>query len=199
MATLTRQTASMSLNSAPKAWQLPLYLAAGTTLTALASWIMPLAPAYAGTATGSLGVTATVSANCIIDSGSLTLAFGAYDPVQANLSTAATGSTGLTVYCTKGATPTSIDLSDGANVSGGVRRMANGTDYLEYDLYKDSGRTSRWGAGATNGLVPDVSASATTALTVGGSAINIYGKIPAGQNTVPAGTYSDTVNITVNF
>ncbi|MCT7951353.1 spore coat U domain-containing protein [Ancylothrix sp. C2] len=123
--------------------------------------------------------------------------FGQYDPVTANETAALNAQTALPVFCTPGVRPTSIDLDNGQNFNT-TRRMAQGTNFLGYQLYKDTGRTSVWGTGATNGVVPDTSTSRTSALTAGSSAIVIYGQIPAGQD-IPGGAYTDTVNITVNY
>ena len=71
--------------------------------------------------------------------------------------------------------------------------MATGANLLNYALYTDSGHTTLWGDGA----------GGTTATIDGtGNGISqsstIYGRVPAGQ-TVPAGGYADTVNVTVTY
>ena len=76
------------------------------TLTALAF----SAPAFAGSASANLNVTANVAANCTISTSPV--AFGAYDPVVANASTDLTASGTVTVACTKG-TAATIDLGNG--------------------------------------------------------------------------------------
>lgn len=149
---------------------------------------------HAGTATSNLSVTATVSANCTISTAPV--AFGAYDPVSANATTALNGSGTITVTCTSGSTGT-ITLGQGSNPAGGstdaapARQMKDaGTDVLAYALYQDSGRTTVWGNTAGTG-VADVGTGAVQNVTV-------YGAVAAGQN-VPAGSYSDTVLATVTF
>jgi len=90
------------------------------------------------TATANLNVTATVITSCTVAGGSL--AFGNYDPtLGSNLDQ--NGS--FTVACTKGTSPI-VGLNNGANFATS-RRMSNGTDFLEYEIYKETGRTNIWG------------------------------------------------------
>ena len=147
-------------------------------------------PAQAGSATASLAVSATVINNCTISTAAV--AFGSYDPVVANASTNLDSTGGITIACTKGATAT-IGLNTGANASGSARRLADGSsNYLSYDIYKDSSRTSVWGnAGAdlyTPAAAPNKSPRTFTA----------YARVTSNQD-VPAGSYTDTVTATVNF
>jgi spore coat protein U-like protein len=144
----------------------------------------------AATATANLGVSATVTNNCTISTAAL--AFGSYDPVVANASANLDGTGTVTVACTKGSTAT-IGLGVGSNASGSVRRMTDGSsNYLTYELYQDSGRSTIWGnAGA--GLLSPVAAPSKAARN-----FTVYGRVTSNQD-VPAGSYNDTVVATVNF
>ena len=148
---------------------------------------------YAGTSTANLSVTATVSANCTISTGAV--AFGAYDPIVTNASSALDGAGSVSVTCTTGSAPV-ITLGQGANSGSGstdaapVRRMLSGSSYLSYALYSDAGRSTVWGNTAGTG----VSRTGTGAA----DALTVYGRVTAGQN-VPSGNYSDTVVATVTF
>ncbi len=66
------------------------------------------------------------------------MAFGAYDPLVTHAATNLDQDGSVSVACVKG-TSANVELSDGGNFSGGTRRMSNGTDFLNYDLY-----TTRW-------------------------------------------------------
>ena len=147
-------------------------------------------PAFAGSATANLNVSASVSAVCTISTAAV--AFGAYDPVVTNAATALNGTGTLTVACTKGASAT-IDLGNGGNLSGGSRRMTSGPDFLNYALYKDAARTQVWGTGLAGGTTYTYNSAskASTNLTV-------YGTVPAGQD-VTVGAYSDVVVATINY
>jgi spore coat protein U-like protein len=148
----------------------------------------------AATATANLSVTASVTANCTITTAPV--AFGAYDPVVANATTALNGTGTVSVTCTSGDS-TTVTLGQGANAGGGstdaapVRRLNDGaTDYLSYSLYQDAGRSTVWGNTAGTG----VAYTGTGTVTV----LTVYGAVAAGQN-VPAGSYSDTVIATITF
>ena len=142
-------------------------------------------------ASGTLSVTATVVAACNVTTSDA-VAFGSSIN---NLNGAAINGTGaLHVQCTTGSTP-SIALGQGLNDADGSetapqRRMkANTSDYLAYDLYSDEERTTVWGAGtAAVGITPNGS----------DQTINVYGKIAAGQNAAPGGSYSDSAAGTVS-
>ncbi len=155
-------------------------------------------PAIAATATGNLTVNANVVANCQVTN--LTINLGNYDPLVSNALTPLDQQGALSIKCTKGVQATSIDLNAGSNSSGTTRRMkiTSGTDLLQYELYKNSGRSSIWGSGSVSGVVPDVSTSYTTDLKAGSQPINIYGRVPAGQD-ISIGSYTDTVTITINY
>jgi len=147
-------------------------------------------PAFAAQQTANLNVTASVSAVCTIST--VTVAFGAYDPVVTNAAADLNGTGTLTVACTKGASAT-IDLGVGNNLSGGSRRMGSGTDFLNYALYKDAARTQVWGTAMAGGttLTYNSASKASTNLTV-------YGKVPQNQD-VTVGSYSDVVVATINY
>ena len=148
----------------------------------------------AATATSNLAVSASVAANCTISTAAV--AFGAYDPVSANATTALNGTGTVNVTCTSGAS-TTITLGQGSNPNTGstdaapARRMGDGaTHFLSYALYQDSGRSTVWGNTAGTGEANTGSGSQ--------AALTVYGAVTAGQN-VPAGSYSDTVVATVTF
>ncbi len=67
--------------------------------------------------------------------------------------------------------------------------MSDGRDYLVYQLYDNTGRTTVWGNGSGG--------TATISMNSSGTA-TIYGRLPAKQN-VSAGAYADTILVTVSF
>jgi spore coat protein U-like protein len=148
------------------------------------------ATASAATATANLGVSATVTNNCTISTAAL--AFGSYDPVVAHASTNLDGTGTVTVACTKGAVA-NIGLGLGSNASGSTRRMSNGgTEYLTYELYSDSGRSTVWGNASGSWYSPGAAPSKTA------RNFTVYGRVASNQD-VAAGSYNDTVVATVNF
>lgn len=160
--------------SAPKAALLTL-LAPLVLLTSSASWA---------------ALSCTVSAT--------TVAFGTYNPIV----TTPTDSTGtVTVTCKGAASATySILLSAGSSGTYSLRRMPNSSGTLAYQLYTDAAHTLVWGDGANGNGTSVVSDTRTIPAGQYGvtNYYTIYGRIPARQ-TVSAGTYSDTLTVTVNY
>jgi spore coat protein U-like protein len=169
-------------------------LAAG--IAAAASFATPkMAPA--GTATGNMPVSATVSANCAFTTA--TLNFGAYDPISTNGSSGSDlkltdNTTALQISCTKGSSAT-ITLNNGSNSGGscsgtGPACMKDGAgDLLNYGLYTDNTFGTLWTGATSVGYT-----AASTATT----AIKVNGEVYKGQN-VGVGTYSDTIQATATF
>ncbi len=137
-------------------------------------------------------ITASVAPKCTI--GAFAIAFGAYDPFSA---TPLDQNGTVSINCTKG-TSGVISLNLGANASGSTRRMqdtgATG-NYLTYEIYDNSTRTTVWNT--TNTVTLGPSASKDTALTA-----TAYGRVTAGQDPqAGAGVtnYQDTIVATVTF
>ncbi|CDZ78963.1 putative secreted protein [Legionella massiliensis] len=146
------------------------------------------AQTYAATTTTTLAVTATVLTACIVTT--TPVAFGNYSPVQA---TPTTGTGTIITTCTLSSTYT-IGLDAGASSGATVttRKMTFLTNLLPYGLYQDSGHTTNWGN------TPGTDTPAATTATGLAQTKTVYGSIPAGA-TVPAGAYTDTVNVTVTY
>jgi len=165
-------------------------------------------PSWAGTATATVNVTATVTQKCKISTTNVV--FGAYDPVATNLSTALTApSPGtLVVTCTKNASGVTLALNTGAHSTGGTnRRMletAGAGMFLSYQLYQPSATTPSaacayttiWGDG-TNGAVFTPTGTGGWGNTAA-QTFNVCGQVPAGQD-VEQGSYADVITATVNF
>ncbi len=109
--------------------------------------------------------------------------------------------TSFTVTCQRNSAgdPTtvnySVDGGNGLNPTGQQNRAAFGANRILYDLYKDGGCATDWrgGGGAFTGL-----SMALGAVGVPTSVQTTYwGCIPAGQLGLPAGTYTDTVIMTL--
>ncbi|MEZ5663368.1 MAG: spore coat U domain-containing protein [Burkholderiaceae bacterium] len=140
--------------------------------------------AGSATATNTLLVTATVSAACVVTT--LPVAFGVYNPT---LGTVLDGTGTVSVTCTNG-TAYTVGLDGGSQADVAARAMVNGADLLSYQLYSDALRASAWGD-----TVGQLVSATGTGLPVSHT---VYGRVAASQN-VPAGSYSDTVNVTVTY
>jgi spore coat protein U-like protein len=156
-------------------------LALGGTL-----WVKP---AFAGTDTSNLSVSATVINNCTITTSPADFGSYAYDFDSNAMGT-------IDAFCSASSSAT-ITLGQGANAASGStdaspsRRLSNGTGgFLNYNLYQNSSATLIWGNTSGTGVVINESGT--------GVMKTVYGKIPLGQR-VPAGSYVDTVVATITF
>ncbi len=147
--------------------------------------------AMAATTTTAPTITVNVAAACQVTPQNLN--FGSYDSLATtNLSS----TTQISINCSKNTTFT-VELNAGQHASSGFNRnMANGANLLAYQLYTDSSHTTVWGDGTSGsgtlsgtGTGPGVAHAITE---------TVYGEVPA-QQSVPVGSYSDTITVTVAF
>lgn len=104
-----------------------------------------------------------------------------------NLSTELRTSGQISLQCPN-RLPWNVSLNNGRYASGSQRRMFNGRDYIDYNLYLDSARAQKWdqytlrkGRGNNN---PEF--------------IPVYGSVPV-QSIKSAGSYHDTITITLTY
>ena len=148
---------------------------------------------HADTGTSYMSVSATVKHSCSIDT--TPMAFGAYDGVVANASTALNALATVISSCTSGAAA-QITMNAGNSAGSGsddvpVRRMTSEAgDYLVYQVYSDVSRETVWGNTDPTGV----------ALTGTGvpQSLTVYGSIPSAQ-IVPEGGYSDQIIVTITY
>jgi spore coat protein U-like protein len=166
----------------------------GSRLTLLAATLC------AGTAQAATNIASTVSASATVLASCQTpstnaLAFGTYSPSEDK-----PGTTTLSVRCT-GGTPIVVSLNKGTTTGASIaqRKLANGTNTLNYNLYSNSP-----GPGGTNGSVWGDTALVNTVSSTGlglgtDRTFTVYGLIPAGQNNAVPGNYSDLITVTVTY
>jgi len=122
------------------------------------------------------------------------VAFGAYDPQ----SPAPDDSAGeIALACHPSVQAPTVALSAGLSGLFSSRTMRSGPATLDYNLYTSAAYALVWGDGTGGSTTVTLGGGATS----GGERIfrrDIYGRIPAGQQ-VPAGTYTDTIMVTVIF
>lgn len=149
-----------------------------------------------------LALPQTASALCIgcsCNVSTTAVAFGTYNPLSAspldaagNVHVSCTTTLGLLVNLT-------ISMNKGSYSSSfSPRQMASGANRLNYDLYTSSARTTIWGdgSGGTQTVTDSLTLSLLGAVTWDHV---IYGRIPAGQTTVPPGSYADSVTVTLTY
>ncbi|MDK9696194.1 MAG: spore coat U domain-containing protein [Siculibacillus sp.] len=143
--------------------------------------------ACAATANTNLGVTLTISAQCVVAGGAV--AFGP----QGVLSSIIDSNGSFSVTCTSG-TPYSIGLDQGLfGLLVSARKMRSSTTGAEvsYALYLDAARTLNWG-----NLIGSLLSNTGTGDT---QTINVYGRILPQATPAAASDYTDTVTISVSY
>jgi spore coat protein U-like protein len=136
----------------------------------------------------ALGETCTVAGSGV--------AFGGYTPTSA---TALAGTGTITMTCSGLVSlldSWTITLSAGLYGTFAARKMKTGSSLLSYNLYTSAAHSVVWGDGtAGTGVVSD-----TETFTIGTNYYyyTVYGLIGAMQD-LPAGTYTDTITVTVNY
>jgi spore coat protein U-like protein len=140
--------------------------------------------------TSALATPFTAQAACSLTSTSI--AFGNYDIFSA----APLDTLGQVIFrCGNNDHDVSISLDRGGAPTFNPRRMLNGGNTLNYNLYLDAARTVIWGdgsAGTQNFFVHNPQANNRDI------SVPIYGRIPAGQEA-SVGNYSNTLTATINF
>ncbi|WP_174627542.1 Csu type fimbrial protein [Candidatus Methylobacter favarea] len=131
----------------------------------------------------------TASALCSVDSTGL--AFGSFNPLtDSTVDSTAT----LTLTCDESVSYT-IALSPGGSGTYNPRRMASGSNTLDYNLYADAGYSQIWGDGA-GGSVTVAGGPAP----LGAREHTVYGRIPlASQRGARVGSYSDSIIVTITY
>ena len=128
------------------------------------------------------------------------LSLGNYDSYQA---APADASGTFTVTCTRNGGPatTTVTVGLGTSANSGTiatrkLKLTTGTDLLNYNLYRDAGRSLVWGNTiGTNTLSLNITLNNNTSGTL---TFTIFGRIDALQEVRP-GSYSDSLTATVTF
>ena len=134
------------------------------------------------------------------------LAFGPYQTLAfaGKLASADVSSTAtISIRCTGISLGGSYTLSLGPTAAGGAainpRRMANsnGGDPMLFNAYTDAARTTIWGDGSTGSQFAGT--IAINLLGVQNFSHTVYGKIPSGQKTLKAGSFSSAPTMTLTY
>lgn len=127
-------------------------------------------------------VSGTVGSNCLVNASNLN--FGTASLISGAIASTST----LGVQCTNG-TAYQVGLSNGQHSVGSQRYMTSGTNQVAYGLFQDSAHTRIWDDGTSR-----------KSGVGSGQVVNqtVFGLVPS-QPTVPAGSYSDTVQVNVSY
>ena len=153
------------------------------------------------TATGllfALAAAGQVHAGCTVSSSGL--AFGAYQPLTfaGKLTSAAVNSVAtVSVNCdpVNGLLGYTLKLGPspaGNSINPRYMANANGGNNMVFNVYTDPTYLTVWGDGSTGSII-------THGLLNGTFQHTVYGRIPAGQNTLKVGSFSSSLIITVTY
>lgn len=146
--------------------------------------------ALAAESTTTFSVGATIADSCAVSASNL--AFGNIDPLD-NATNNTDATTTIEVTCANGTTyDVGLDAGLATDATVSTRAMTSGADALNYSLYSDAGRSTNWGNTVGTDTVSDTGTGSAQTITV-------YGRVPSGQETVPTGTYADTITVTVTY
>lgn len=145
--------------------------------------------------------TLILAGSCTVSSGGM--AFGTYQPLTLEgkwLSTSKTSSATVSVVCTSIAVGGSYTLSLGPSNYGSGNRIAtrylnnnaNGGDLMVFNVFTDPSHTAIWGGSGS--LL-----SGTIGHGDSNQSHTVYGQVPAGQNTLKAGNFSDSLLMTLRY
>lgn len=159
--------------------------------------------ANAGSVSGTLKATLAIISGCYMNdgtgSGNLsnlgTINFGSVGALTSaiNVTFSGTQDGSLNLYCSN-STPYSIAIDNGLHNSSGQRRLAGGTsEFVNYNLFKDSARSQPWNTTPVTGVQEGTGTGLANAIP-----LLIYAQVPA-QTTPSISTYSDTVTVTVSW
>lgn len=149
-------------------------------------------------------VQATLQAGCVLGGGSTnvssfgTINFGQVTLLPSNVDVNSSVSAGsIVLRCTPGVAAT-VTLGPGQNVTGSIlggRLLKNTltTETLGYQLYIDNARTTIWGGGSSGGTAQSITATGVNQTLV------VYARLFAKTTMPSAGTYNDTVLVTLTF
>lgn len=142
------------------------------------------------------------AAGCSVSSTGL--AFGSYQPLNfpgRPPSPALTSNASVSLVCTGivGGGNYTLALGPSAVGSGdriSTRYLANpsGGDFLAFNVYTNGSYSTIWGDGIAGGVLGgNIAAGDSTQM------LTVYGRIPAGQNTLRTGSFSGAMTVTLTY
>ena len=149
---------------------------------------LTVSTAHAQSVTANMPVKIEILNACEISTAPTELDFGIHGVLSANIDQFSN----ISVTCTTGANY-NIGLNGGLQLPADTsdRKMSNGTNTVDYQLYQTAARSTVWG----NLIGTDTVTSIGTGIEQN---FSVYGRVPP-QTTPPAGVYNDTVLVTVTY
>jgi spore coat protein U-like protein len=167
-----------------------------------ASALAALASGAQAAVSGQIHARLTINAGCEVTNGASsgspvsdfgTLDFGEQgptwdDPIKASLSEDGSGK--LNVACNPSVTGFTVTIDGGTHGDGTTRRLSNGTQTIPYQLFLDASGNQRYSIGQQHNF----------AVTTGARVpIPVFGSVLANTRALPAGVYTDTLTVTLDW
>ncbi|MFJ2712383.1 spore coat U domain-containing protein [Pseudomonas sp. NPDC087346] len=109
-------------------------------------------------------------------------------PIKASLDNDSSGK--LNVACNPSVTGFTVTINGGAHGDGTTRRLSNGRQTIPYQLFLDASGRQSYSIGQTHNF----------AVTSGAQIpIPVFGSVVANTRAVPAGVYTDTLTVTLDW
>jgi spore coat protein U-like protein len=171
------------------------------TVIPFVALVMPTHGAQAAVS-GQIYARLTITAGCEVTNGASpgspasdvgTLDFGQQgptwsSPIKADLTE--TGSGKLNVACNPSVTGFTVTIDGGTHGDGTTRRLSNGTWSIPYQLFVDASGNQRYSIGQQHNF----------AVTSGAQIpIPVFGSVVANTRALPAGVYTDTLTVTLDW
>src|SRR4051812_24999583 len=121
--------------------------------------------------------------------GTVDLTLNTVFDITATLSANCTGDAGVVVRVCP-----NINAGSGGTTTGSPRFMLSGSDKLNFDLYQDASRTVVWGSylwAYSSYTAPTIDITLNGG-GAGSATATVYGRISAGQQSLPPGSYSSS-------
>ncbi|WP_213940319.1 spore coat U domain-containing protein [Pseudomonas sp. dw_612] len=110
------------------------------------------------------------------------------NPIKASLSDNTAGK--LNVACNPSVTGFTVTIDGGTHGDGTTRRLSNGRQTLTYQLFLDASGSQRYSIGQQHNFA---------VTSTGQIPIPVFGAVVANTRAVPAGVYTDTLTVTLDW
>ncbi|KAB0496439.1 Csu type fimbrial protein [Pseudomonas vancouverensis] len=158
--------------------------------------------AQAATASGQIHARLIIIAACEVTNGASpdspisdvgTLDFGQHGPtwntpLKSSLSEEGSGK--LNVACNPSVTGFTVSINGGTHGDGNTRRLSNGSQTIPYQLFVDASGSQSYSIGQQHNFA--VSSAAKVPIPV-------FGAVVANTRALPAGVYTDTLTVTLDW
>lgn len=151
---------------------------------------------------GQIHARLTITSGCEVSNGASpdgpvsdfgTLDFGQQGPTWSNpikASLSESGSGKLNVACNPSVTGFTVTIDGGTHGDGTTRRLSNGTQTIPYQLFLDASGNQSYSIGQQHNF----------AVTSGAQVpIPVFGSVVANTRALPAGVYTDTLTVTLDW